>query len=120
MKSKLTELGGKEIWANTEQPIEIRAPENFLFVLKKQLVEWGFERRCVRVDIDGPAKTLKVGGETVLTVTCTDGRLVCEWEAAWQLWNDLHESPQFKAIFEKCSKMLAPGKGQSKGKSKNC
>ena len=84
VKTKLLELGGKEIWANLELPSEIRAPEVFLLGLKRQLVEWGFARASVRVEVDGPSKDLKVEGKVVLTVSCVDGVLVCEWGETWK------------------------------------
>ena len=38
VKTKLAELGGTTIWADTDLPATVRAPEKFLFALKKQLI----------------------------------------------------------------------------------
>ena len=73
----------------------------------------------MRVDVDGPEKVLKVEGKVVLTVSYSDGRLLCDWEETWKLWNELHDSIEYKTIFETCSKLIAPGKGHSKGKTKS-
>ena len=56
VKSKLVQLGGKVIWANTDLPKENRTVESFLFGLKKQLVEWGFTRASVRAEVDDACK----------------------------------------------------------------
>ena len=47
LKSKLMLLGGKIIWADTDLPAKIRAPEQFLLALKKQLVAWDFTANSV-------------------------------------------------------------------------
>ena len=117
LKSKLFELGGKEIWANIDLPTEIRAPEIFVTGLKKVLLspEWGFGRGSVRAEIDGPSKHLKVEGKVVLTASCTDGGLVCEWEETWKNWGELHGDPEIKALTDKATKIIS---GAAKGKGK--
>ena len=72
-------LGGKLIWADTDLPAKIRALEKLLLALKKQLVAWDFTPNNVFADIDSPSKVLKVERKVVLTVTCDDGQLVCDW-----------------------------------------
>jgi hypothetical protein len=117
LKRKLGEIGRKEIWANTDLPTEVRAPEVYLYGLKKQLVEWGFARASVRVEVDGPSKTLKVEGKEVLIIKCEGGEILCEWVETWRVWQDLHESTEMKALADKCTRILSgAGKGTSKGK----
>ena len=83
----------------------------------EQLIAWDFMSNSVYVDIESPSKILKVEGKVVLTVTCADGQLVCDWEESWKNWAWLHDSAEFKAIFDKCKNVLVGGgKGKSKGK----
>ena len=97
-------------------PAEVRAPEKLLFRLKKQLVAWGFERRSVRVDVEGISKHLKVEGKIVVTVSCVDGSLVFDWIDTWRVWSDLHDSVEFKKLVTECKSLVA-GKGKGKGKT---
>ena len=80
-------------------------------------MQWGFARASVRVEVDGPSKHLKVEGKEVLVVKCVDGGILCEWAETWKVWEDLLESPELKALTEKCTRILSGGgKGTSKGK----
>lgn len=89
----------------------------FLFALKKQLLAWDFADNSVRVDVDNPSKTLKVEGKIIVTVTCADGQLVCDWANSWKNWTWLHDSTEFKAIIASFTKLLGGGmKGNGKGK----
>ena len=115
MKRKLVELGGKDIWANTDVPTEISAPDQFLLNLKKQLLQWGFAPASVRANIDGPSKNLKVEGKIVLTVKCDDGCLICDWGETWKVWEDLHKSTELQTLIDACNKKLTGG-GKGKGK----
>ena len=117
LKSKLMTSGGKIIWADTDLPAKIRAPEQILIALKKQLSAWDFTANSVFADIDSPSKVLKVEGKVVLTVTCDDGQLVCDWVEPWKKWALLQDSAELKTIFDKCKNVLVGGgKGKSKGK----
>ena len=79
--------------------------------------EWAFTVGSVKYLVESPSKYLKVEGKTVLTVSCTDGGLVYEWEGKWKNWGELHGSPEVKALIDKCSKLFSGGgKGESKGK----
>ena len=81
--------------------------------LKKQLVAWDFTANSVFADIDSPSKVLKVEGKVVLTVTCDDGQLVCDWVESWKTWALLQDSAELKTIFDKCK-----NKVKEKGKVK--
>ena len=117
LKAKLVELGENEIWTDTDLPAHVRAPEKILFKLKKQLLAWGFGEKSVYVDVESSSNKLKVEGKPVLVVTCAENQLVCEWEDAWQKWDDLQNSAELKSIFEKAQDILSGGgKGKSKGK----
>ena len=119
VENKLQELGGKEKWANVELPAETRAPEVFVIGLKKILVsqEWGFAFGSVKYVTDGASKYLKVEGKVVVTVSCTDGGMVYEWEEKWKNWGELHGSPELKVLTDKSNKLISGGgKGESKRK----
>ena len=73
--------------------------------------EWGFAFGSVKYVIDGPSKYLKVERRIVLTVSCTDGGMVYEWEEKWKNWGELHGSPEVKELIEKCTKLLS-GRGE--------
>ena len=123
VKSKLVELGDKTKWANVDLPIETQAPEKFLLGVKKQLVAWGtFTSNCVRVEVDGPSKYIKAGvgaeRKVIVTVTCKDGALACEWEEKWKGWEEFHGSAEMKSLTEKCNGMLGGGKGTGKNGGK--
>ena len=64
---------------------------------EKQLITWKFGSNSVRVDVDGPSKTLKVEGKVVVTVTCVDGQLVFDWVESWKSWAWLHDSVSLRA-----------------------
>ena len=78
---------------------------------------WGFARRSVRVNVDGLSKHLKVEGKTVVVASCVGGHLVCDWDDVWKSWTDLHDSIEFKNLFDQCANLLAGG-GKGKGISK--
>ena len=73
-----------------------------MFGLKRVLVEWGFQRASVRVDTD--AATVKVGGETAVTVSVIGSNLHCEWGETWRVWRELHESEELKSLLEKTAR----------------
>ena len=116
LETKLVEFGGKPKWADIDLPPTVRAPEKFLFALRKLLITWKFTDTSVRVDVDGLSKTLKVEGNIVVTATCARGHVVCEWTESWKNWAWLHDSAEFKLIVDECPKLLSGGKGNSKGK----
>ena len=84
---------------------------------KKQLVAWDFASNNIWLGVDSPSEILKVEGKVVLTVTCDDGQLACDWAESWKSWALLQDSTEFKTILDKCKNMLTGGgKGKSKGK----
>ena len=118
LKTKIAEVGDKKIWADIDLPAEARACESFLSGLKKILLGWGFDRRCVKWVADGSTKTLKVKGDVKVSVSIRDGRMQYEWEEEWKGKENLHSSPELKKLIEKVDLMLSGdgGKGQGKGK----
>ena len=117
MKTKIAELGDKKLWADIDLPAEARACESFLSGLKKILLGWGFNKKCVKWVADGSTKTLKVAGDVKVSVDIRDGRMHYEWEKEWKEKEDLHSSPELKKLIEKVDLLLSGGGGKGKGKS---
>ncbi|CAE8714752.1 unnamed protein product [Polarella glacialis] len=104
--------GGKDVWANPDRPIAVRADRNFLFGLKRVLKEMGLE--C-SIYVHEATHTLTVGGELAVTVH-VDGNVVWyEWHEAWADWKELHDSPQLTELASKCSELLVRATSGSKG-----
>ena len=119
LKQKIGVLDGDKMWANIDLPVDIRMEEAFLFQLKKLLIsdEWGFDRRCIYVDVDSVTKILKVQKKEIVRASVVDGELSWVWDDAWKNWTELQDSAEMKALFEKISKMGTVG-GKGKGKAK--
>ena len=47
-------------WAKIEQPFEIRTADSVLFAIKRMLVEWKYNKHCIKVDTE--ARCLSVAG----------------------------------------------------------
>ena len=110
--------GGNVVWARADQAVEVRVPESFLFGFKKLLVDWGFGRAEVRVEIE--TASLKVGGALAVSAEVRAGELCLRWHGLWTQWTELHEDPEFKVLTAKFQKMLsdaAGGRGKGKGKA---
>ena len=106
-----------QVWARAEAPVEVRACEIFLSGLKI-LVGWGFDFACIKYDVDGTDKTLKIKNEVKVVVSARDGKFHCEWEESWKHRESLHSSPELQALLTKVGDMVAgAGKGKGKGKS---
>ena len=53
----------------------------------------------------------------VVTASCVDGCLTCDWADTWENWTDLHESMELQALIAKSNKLISGG-GKGEGKSK--
>ena len=112
------EYEGIQVWARAEAPVEVRACEIFLSGLKKILVGWGFDFTCIRYDVEGTEKTLKVNNEVKVSVSVRDGKFHCEWEEGWKNRESLHSSPEMQALLTKVGELVSgAGKGKGKGKT---
>jgi len=110
-----------------DRTLEERAVGSFLLGLKKQLVEWGFGRGEVRVDLDKVPSTLEVGKREegrreVLAAAVRAGELKLTWtDPTWGAWSDLVSSAEFKGLMSQAKDKLSKGsgsKGMGKGKEK--
>ena len=115
--TSLASRQSKQIWCKQDQPIQVRAPQRFLFDFKKPLVEWDFTKASIRIEED--SLTMKVGGESVLEVSLLDNKLSLNWVAdEWKSWNELQESPELASLISKANSTLEQarsGKGKGKG-----
>ena len=111
------EYEGVQVWARAEAPVEVRACEIFLSGLKKILVGWGFDFTCIRYDVEGIDKTLKVNNEVKVSVSVRDGKFHCEWEENWKHRECLHSSLEMQAFLTKVGDLVS-GSGKRKGKGK--
>ena len=102
------------MWAKPDLPVEVRAPESYLFGLKKVLVGWGFAKACVRVDT--AERNLKVGGELVVSTSVVGGRLRHAWHGSWATWAELHQSDEVVQLGRRVAEALGRAGGGGKGK----
>ena len=108
-------------WAKMDQPIDQRTVDNVFFGFKRVLVDWKYNKRCIRVDTD--AKVLKVAGKEILKVAVQDYKLILQWQdSEWQQWEDLQTAAEFTKIQSDAQTKLERAKDfaseESKGKGK--
>ena len=119
IKKERATVGNKSVWANIDQPVDVRAVESFLFGFKKQLTEWGYAKKQVWVDTE--KSTVTVDGTEVVHGSVVGGQFGAQWcDPAWANWELLQEAAELKALISKTQERLAKGgdKGKGKGKSK--
>ena len=105
------------VWMNEDKELHERAPAALMFGLKKQLFEWGFSKKDIRIIED--EGVMKVAGETVLKTTIMNNELILQWFGTWTEWVDLHDSDELKVLKEKYeSDMKGTGSKGSPGKGK--
>ena len=110
-------VGSKAVWANVDQPADVRAVESFLFGFKKQLTEWGYAKKQVWVDTDN--STVTVDGIKVVQGSVAAGKFDAQWcDPAWANWELLQEAAELKALLSKTQERLAKGGDKGKGKGK--
>ena len=102
---------------NEDKELHERALAAMMFGLKKQLSEWGFSKKDVRIIED--ENIMKVAGEVVLKTTVVNNELILQWFGTWMEWAELHDSAELKALKEKYeSGMKGIGGKGSAGKGK--
>ena len=88
-----------------------------MFGLKKQLSDWGFSKKDIRIVED--EGVMKVAGETVLKTSVVKNELILQWYGTWTEWAELHDSDELKVLKEKFeSGMKGTGSKGSPGKGK--
>ena len=106
---------GQSIWAAPSMPLQSRISQSFLFGLKRLLVSWGFRKQSIKVDPDD--MSMHVENKIVCTASCTNNKLVLNWEDRWKNWKELHTDVEFVRLLEICRSKLLRGTA-SKGKGK--
>ena len=118
-------------WAGVDRVLEDRVVGSFLLGLKRHLVDWGFDRKEVRVDLDKDPATTTVGkgkdGKPVITARVRGGKMEVDWvDATWGEWEELTSSSEYRALISKAAEKLGKssgggsagkGKGKAKGKT---
>ena len=110
---------GVACWVGPDRELGERVVGSFLLGLKRQLVEWGFGRKEVNVDLGKSGGAMKVGKQDVLSVGVMGGRLRLTWEnETWGKWQDLLEAKEFKELVGKAEEKLGRAGlgGKAKGK----
>ena len=102
---------GHEVWAKEDLPIEIRAPKSLLFGLKYFLREWN-----IFTKVDEDMTTIKVGAETILSVSVVGNKLNIVWAETWGAWTELVECQEVKDLIAKSTAMIERANGKAKGK----
>ena len=90
---------------------------SFLLGFKRQLVDWGFNKRDIQVDLENHPGTVQVGGPTVMSACIRAGSLVVSWShPTWGAWSDLVSSLEYKTLVNKAEEKLRKGGNRGKGK----
>jgi len=109
-------ISDKDVWCKKDRPIEVRSCMGLLLGLRRQLLEWGFEKNAVRVDED--TMVMKIGGVPVLSASVLESKLVLKWlDESWKHWDELQKSLELQDLIQKANtKLESKGKGEGKGK----
>ena len=93
---------------------------SFLLGLKRAMVDWGFGRREIKVELDGVPGVMIVGGREVMTAGVRGRELVIKWaDKAWANWGDLTGSEEYRGLLKAAAdKLVRGGGGKAKGKGK--
>ena len=119
MRNLKATAGGQVVWANPDQPVDVRAVDGFLFGLKKQLIEWGFVRKEIWVDVDTKSMSITGCGTVVKGRVC-EGKLTMDWcDGTWAAWQELHDAAEMKELIKKAEEKLSKGGSKAGGKSKD-
>jgi len=106
------------LWANYDAPVEERTVNSFLLSLRWQLLEWGFDKKYIKVELE--QGIMKAGGKEVLKVEVKESAFKLEWvNKTWGEWEALCNSPEYGRLVEKANEKLAKSKeGMNKGAGK--
>jgi hypothetical protein len=108
--------GGQLTWSKEDLPIERRVPETFLFALKKQFLEWKYEKFEVRVD--KMKQTLAVDGTVVVRAWVNDKKFGLTWDPEWEAWAELKGCPELSTLQTKATDAIGRSASSNKGKGK--
>ena len=96
---------GRQIECKVDTPIEQRAGLGFILGLRRLLINWGFERRNLKVDDYIPL--LSVGGSPVVSAKIVEHRLKIDWlDPTWESWEELQKADMFLELVSTANKRL--------------
>ena len=112
---------GQEVWAKQDQPLETRALQTILFGVKSMLIEWGFEKKGLWVDLSNMC--LARGGEKVLSTSVKDISPVINYGVGWEEYImpaglNATMTELIKVATAKLHRASSPTKGVGKGNGK--
>ena len=109
-------------WAKADRPVDVRTAEGALFGFTRMLVDWGYNKSCIKIDTN--TATLSVAGTSILKASVTDYVLTLSWcDGQWEHWSELQVSPELRELKhnsqEKLERAKASVPSNSKGKGKS-
>ena len=114
--------GDNKLFANVEQPLDIRMAESCLFRFKRMLwSEWGYNKSCIKVVTESNPPVLKIADKEIVQAYVQDFNLILKWsDGEWEAWEDLQSSGELVKIKTEVQSKLTKAKdlGQAKGKGK--
>ena len=108
--------GGQPTWSKEDLQIERRAPETFLFALKKQFIESKCEK--YEASVDKMKQTLAVDGTVVVRAWVDDKRFGLASDPEWEAWAELKGSPELSTLQTKAEDAIGRSASGKKGKGK--
>ena len=94
--------GGKDVWAQPDRPVELRAVRKFTFGFKYLLKD----ELPYKFEVDEEGGTVKVGGELAVTAWVEDRELKLKWHGEWEAWEELHNKPDLQALIWNSTQLL--------------
>ena len=119
ISAKRLKVKDDNVWCKKHAPAGVRLPKSFLFALKKQLVDWQFNKSAIYVN--ELTSTMEVEGKCILEVASMDGKLELTWRSKeWEEWSDFQKDEAFTALVDKYNGLLSKAhsyksKGDGKG-----
>ena len=111
LKEVINKQNGSTVWTKPDLPLTARVNQAFLFKIKHVMVEWGYDRKSIWVDVD--EGSLKVGFDTVLTSRVDGANLNIEFISAE--WCAEVMSEEYEKARMECEAKLKKGQQPAKG-----
>ena len=105
-----------EVWAKPDMLLAPRTLRSTVFGIKYAMVEWGWPKESLWADKD--AGTVKLAGETVLTVSVEGNELKTEYATGWAEYFDDRRHPEVKEILKAARDKMTKASGKGSGKDK--
>ena len=93
------------VWCKKDLPLETRCLLSVLLGLRRQLINWGFNRRAIRVKDDNLNMTIE--GKPILAATTCSDQVRLDWlDQTWKELKDLQDSAELKIFRAAIGSML--------------